>query len=91
MTQTAIGKTYNGFKNHQTWCVSLWLDNTERTCDYLYELANNDGYSMAEKMEEAKGYVEGMLPLEKASLVTDLLIGAFGEVDWREIISVHIE
>ena len=32
-------KEYNGHKNYQTWCVSLWLDNDEG----LYNWARSEG------------------------------------------------
>jgi hypothetical protein len=30
--------TYNGWTNHETWCVSLWLDNDEGTYYAVREL-----------------------------------------------------
>ena len=36
---TTETKTYNGWRNYETWCVNLWLTNEEYTEDELRMLA----------------------------------------------------
>jgi hypothetical protein len=34
-------KTYNGYKNYETWLVALWIDNDEGSSDMWRECAEN--------------------------------------------------
>lgn len=33
--------TYNGYKNYETWCVSLWLDNDEGNYNDVRQIARD--------------------------------------------------
>jgi hypothetical protein len=87
--------SYNGWKNYETWCVSLWLDNDPNTHAELLELVQVDEdeedrekelWLRAQMLEK---WVEEMNPVSEASLWSDLLSAALSEVDWAEIVENH--
>jgi hypothetical protein len=43
---------YNGWTNHQTWCVNLWLDNDEGTYNAVREYAQE----LAERIDPEAGF-----------------------------------
>lgn len=79
---------YNGWKNYETWCVKLWLDNDEWTYRDMVGKAKAipEVYSLAEEIRE---YVERAVPLTGASMFVDLLEKALCEVDWYEIAEAY--
>jgi hypothetical protein len=96
---------YNGWKNYETWNVALWIDNEQSTYQMRQEWAE-DAYHEAtadqtlSRKERAamslsvtiKDWVEENNPLAKdASMYSDLLGAAIGEVDWHEIASNWLE
>ena len=89
MSDTA---TYNGFKNRETWLISLWLNNDQDS----YELLSNVlglSTSSTRKAEKLHNLVEDQmydLQLE-ASLWSDLLSTALAKVDWLEVIESNLE
>ena len=86
---------YNGWKNYETWAVALWIDNEE----WSYNETRSQAQVFTEDPEDErngrtvegvyadwlKEYVEETMPDLGASLWSDLLNAAFGEVDWYEI------
>jgi hypothetical protein len=81
----------NGYRNYETWAVSLWLDNDEGTCDYIHELANDRTVSDSAKAEALKESVIDTVPDLGATMCADLLGAALQVVEWHEIIESHIE
>ena len=84
--------TYNGFKNRETWLISLWLNNDQDS----YELLSNVlglSTSRTRKAEKLHNLVEDqMYDLElEASLWSDLLSTALAKVDWLEVIESNLE
>jgi len=84
--------TYNGFKNRETWLISLWLNNDQDS----YELLSNVlglSTSSTRKAEKLHNLVEDqMYDLElEASLWSDLLSTALARVDWLEVIESNLE
>ena len=84
--------TYNGFKNRETWLISLWLNNDQDS----YELLSNVlglVTSSTRKAEKLHNLVEDqMYDLElEASLWSDLLSTALAKVDWLEVIESNQE
>lgn len=82
---------YNGWANHATWCVNLWLTNELGTADGLAAIVRNP----TADARTLRGYVED-LPciaevLNKSTLASDLLSGYLDDVDWAEIIKAHSE
>ncbi|HIG58267.1 MAG TPA: hypothetical protein EYQ21_02540 [Flavobacteriales bacterium] len=90
-------KTYNGWTNYETWCVSLWLDNDNvEGADDLYVLANDKTESLYNKSQMLKSEVSELRHEFEGNLgfygmFSDLLTGALDKVNWREIIEFHIE
>jgi hypothetical protein len=84
--------TYNGWTNHETWCVNLWLTNEPATDETLRFLAqmNASEYWRADRL---KDYVRDLAPDSGPSgipgMFVDLLMGALNNVNWQEIITNH--
>jgi hypothetical protein len=84
---------YNGWKNYETWVMALWIDNDQGSYTYARELRDeaHDTGGLRPKSELAsmlQNWMEEELDdwsPDSASVFTDLLHAAFGEVDWYEI------
>lgn len=93
-------KGYNGWKNYETWNVSLWIDNEEGSMHYWHGAASeawDEGeykrtYSSQTRKESAaciladrlKNEFEEAQP-EVTGMWANLLNAAMSEVDWYEI------
>lgn len=82
-------ETYNGWTNHETWAVNLWLN--DGSLDDLVEEVGEDETSLAEAIEELTYEVCGIDGQQPASLALDLLTSALEAVNWREIARAVIE
>ena len=75
---------YNGYANFETWCVMLWIDNSQAVYNYFINIAREK--ETHETMDILKEYFEENSPLiNEASLYADLLNGALSVVNWHEI------
>ncbi len=91
-------KRYNGWTNHSTWCVNLWLDNEQGSQEYWRETAaeiyqRESGRGTITRRESARFVLadnlkeqisNGDLP-DIRSMYLDLLTSALSEVNWDEI------
>lgn len=87
----ASDRTYNGYKNYETWAVNLWIDNDQGMADELQDMAHHakNVHALADAI---KGWIEDMNPLSgQASLWSDLMNGALSEVDWHELAENALE
>ena len=89
-------KGYNGWANYETWCVHLWLTNEEGSYRYWREEAGRHRKKSGEDAsgtlaEQLKSELEEASPIEEASLFSDLLNAALGEVDWFEVADAFLE
>jgi len=73
--------SYNGWTNHETWCVSLWLANDTPAVADAATLAARQGPDALRDLTE--GYI-GLGALG-GCLASDLLTSALEEVNWQEI------
>jgi len=77
-------KTYNGWKNYETWVYNLHLTNEGDVMrDYFEQLSSMNAYELGQylKSELDEQISERDLP----SLLCDLLMSASQEIDFREI------
>lgn len=84
--------TYEGWHNRETWAVNLWLNNDEPTYNEARYIARNRA-TVYESEQDLAEYTENQVldrlvggECPPASLALDLLQGALGSVDWREIV-----
>ena len=83
---------YNGWTNHATWCVALWMDNDEAFEGWhkgaVDIIADTDSIDeaidfLATQIKDAHDEAVENSQLEGA--LKDLLTSALGSVDWKEI------
>lgn len=95
---------YNGWRNYETWAAKLWLDNEEPSyravralvADAWEEAADEEperraeaaAYRVAEVLKQE--HEEGA-PELGASIYSDLLSAAQGEIDWDEIGRAYVD
>ena len=97
--------TYEGWANRETWAVNLWLANDKPLYDDVRHLAqvareSTDGgperdavYDLEARIREyVEEFVLGDDPMGTlGGIRTDLLTGALGKVDYREIAEAWLE
>jgi hypothetical protein len=83
-------KTYNGWKNYETWLVALWIDN-DGAADYWAERAEEvrDVSDLANEME---AYYTEMASevIPSQGMFNDLFNSALREVSWYDIAEHYI-
>jgi hypothetical protein len=94
MKRTMKTERYNGWKNRETWCVSLWIDNKRTTYETARRMAEKfrrggtragqeSVYPFADALK--KWIEDELVPDLGASMASDLLNTALGRVDYDEI------
>lgn len=76
---------YNGYTNHETWLVNLWMEEPLRELIQSDEMVNNR--HMYDLVYE---YIE-MENGNPASLREDLIGSALSDVNWRELYDLYTE
>lgn len=87
---------YNGWKNYETWCVSLWLNNEQGSYslfnDRAEELRKEHGEDATEELaKEIESYIDEFNPAESGSVYSDLLNSSLSQVDYHEIADGFLE
>jgi len=80
-------QSYNGWTNHATWLVHLWLTNDEYTEEGLRMAVRYGGH------EGLKDYVYELLDdsgIDRGTMWCDLITSCLSDVDWREIASYYV-
>lgn len=76
---------YNGYTNHETWLVNLWMEEPLRML--IQEDEECNGRDMYDLVYE---YIE-MENGNPASLREDLIGSALSDVNWRELYDLYTE
>ncbi len=98
-------ETYNGWRNYETWCVALWLDNEQGSWQYWneqaqevyddaepkYDWESKEDVAKRELADRLKSDHEENKPTEPSGVYADLLTAALGSVDWYEIAEHYID
>ena len=79
-------RTCNGWKNHATWLVSLWLDED----GFDESMVPDSRYDAAQTIKE---WVDDLIADQNstAGLAADLIASALSDVDWYELADKYIE
>jgi len=80
-------RTHNGWTNHETWLVNLWLNNTNQG---TYAMAREMAADGADALRDwVKDWATDSIPAP--TLAADLIHSALYEVDWNEITESLLE
>jgi 7-cyano-7-deazaguanine synthase in queuosine biosynthesis len=83
-------KGYQGWKNYETWDVALWIDNDQGAQEVVFEMGI-DAKDTSAFADSIKEFIEEMTPELEASMFSDMLNAALGEVDWYELAKAYQE
>lgn len=93
--------SYNGWKNYETWAVSMWVIDDEyldaMKADVLTDLEGEVDRSLivSAMANHLKDFIEQLPEVEtvteQATLAADLLGAALSEVDWYEIAESYMQ
>jgi hypothetical protein len=90
-----VTMTYQGHKNYETFCISLWLNNDQGTynfCGELADAAKETEHPRSTLADQLRDYTEEGNPLaEQATVYSDLLTQAIENADWFEIADGFLE
>lgn len=76
--------SYNGYTNHETWLVNLWME------EPLRELIQSDEMISNRNMcDLVYNYID--MNVVDVSLKEDLIRSALGVVNWRELYDLYTE
>ena len=88
--------TYQGWRNYETWCAALWMNNdygfgTEVT-EYISTITTDGDYDdlTGELACYLQNYAEEITPDLGASMAADLLNYAIEQVDFYEIADTYL-
>ncbi|NCU29471.1 hypothetical protein EOM60_02580 [Candidatus Saccharibacteria bacterium] len=81
-------QTYNGWSNHETWLVNLWMTNDERYYAELCEIVES-GDSLDDQAEALEAFIRSEYDGESSSIWADLINDSLGEVNWHEIVEMN--
>jgi len=76
--------TYEGWKNHATWAIALWISNDEGMYNEVNDMVSGI-QDIGEAAQAIKDYIEELKPDLGATMWSDIFDGAVGDVDWFEI------
>lgn len=92
-----MDKKFEGYANHETWLVKIWIDQERGT--HFYWRDRTERFLNAHPKDEAKKvlaesietWIEKLRPEIPTSVFSDLLTSAIVRVDWLEIAEALID
>lgn len=83
-------ESHNGYKNYETWAVSLWLHNDYdeymEVIGEAYDYAGESENGVYEFSAWLRNHIENQIPQNLSSgIFADFINASLGEVDWYEI------
>lgn len=96
---------YQGWTNYETWATALWLDNEQHsyegareTARQCYRDAEATTYGLSrldvavhDLADVLREELDEAMPDLEASMWSDLLRSAFGEIDWKELAEHYLD
>lgn len=76
--------TYEGWKNHATWAIALWINNDQGMYEEVTQMVSGM-QDIGEAAEAIKNYIDGMKPDLGSTMWADIFEGAVSDIDWLEI------
>lgn len=87
------GQEYNGWTNWETWITALWISEgliSEESIRDAVREHDGDSYAVGQWARDMVEEYAGEI-IEGAGLVSDLVSGCLGSVDWYSIGSHMVE
>lgn len=83
----SVNKPHNGWKNYETWCTSLMLNDSQESQDTARAYAREGEDALKEYVEEIHGIYDDAVNL----YTKDIIGAALSEVDWRRLCESLLE
>ncbi len=97
VNELSFNETYNGWTNYETWCLNNWIDNDQYLAERKAELVREVTLHYDDKqVYELSLLLESMVEELKdnaleVGLLSDLLGGAIGKINFYELAEHYIE
>lgn len=97
VNELSFKETYNGWTNYETWCLNIWIDNDQYLAEKKAELIREVTLHYDDKQAyELSLLLENMVEELKdnaleVGLLSDLLGGAIGKINFFELAEHYIE
>ncbi len=97
VNELSFNETYNGWTNYETWCLNIWIDNDQYLNERKAELVREVTLHYDDKqVYELSLLLESMVEELKdnaleVGLLSDLLGGAIGKINFYELAEHYIE
>ena len=97
VNELSFNETYNGWTNYETWCLNIWIDNDQYLAERKAELVREVTLHYDDKqVYELSLLLESMVEELKdnaleVGLLSDLLGGAIGNINFYELAEHYIE
>lgn len=86
----AEAQTYNGWTNHETWLVNLWMTGDQSYYEQLCEIVSSED-TLDDQAEALEDFIRCEYDGESSSIWADLINDSLDEVNWYEIVEMSQE